>query len=173
MSDPAGDPVRQSDSRPAGTAGAVVGGQGRWIEVDHRRVWYEEAGNGPTLLLLHGGLATNEDWAAQWSGLAPHRRLVAPERQAHGHTPDRPGPLTYEQMATDTVAFCRRLELDHATVRHAEEFARRVPKGELAVIPGASHLAPIERPAIFNQLVLEFTGNPTPHTLMPFWRAGS
>ena len=68
-------------------------------------------GDGETIVLLHGGLADNSTWAAQFSGLSPHRHVVAPERQAQGHTPDRPGPLTYQAMAEQTVSFLLALDL--------------------------------------------------------------
>ena len=45
-----------------------------------------------TLVLLHGGLCTNETWAAQIPAFAEHFRVVAPERRGHGHTADTPGP---------------------------------------------------------------------------------
>jgi pimeloyl-ACP methyl ester carboxylesterase len=59
---------------------------------------------------------------------------------------------------------------DLFTVSHAEAFARGVAHGQLAVIPGASHLAPMEKPALFNQLVLDFTDDPGVETSMPQWR---
>jgi pimeloyl-ACP methyl ester carboxylesterase len=31
--------------------------------------------------------------------------VFTPERRAHGHTPDLAGPITFELMATDTVAW--------------------------------------------------------------------
>jgi pimeloyl-ACP methyl ester carboxylesterase len=60
---------------------------------------------------------------------------------------------------------------DYITVRHAEEFSRAVVHGQLAVVPGASHLVPMEKPDLFNQLVLEFTANPVPETMMPLRRS--
>ena len=51
---------------------------------------------------------------------------------------------------------------DYVTVAHAEEFSRLVEHGQLAVVPGASHVVPMERPDLFNQLVLDFTANPRP-----------
>ena len=75
------------------------------IDIDGLAVFYETEGDGEPIVLLHGGLADNSTWAAQFSGLSPHRRVVAPERQAQGHTPDRPGPLHYEAMADQTVEF--------------------------------------------------------------------
>jgi pimeloyl-ACP methyl ester carboxylesterase len=59
---------------------------------------------------------------------------------------------------------------DYVSVEHAEEFSRRVQNGQLAVIPGASHLVPMEKPDLFNQLVLDFTANPVPETMMPIRR---
>jgi pimeloyl-ACP methyl ester carboxylesterase len=39
------------------------------------------------------------------SDLSAQFRVIAPERRAHGHTPDVDGPLSYGAMATDTIAF--------------------------------------------------------------------
>ena len=255
------------------------------IDIDGLAVFYETEGDGETIVLLHGGLADNSTWAAQFSGLSPHRRVVAPERQAQGHTPDRPGPLTYQAMADQTVSFLAALGLgpvdllgwsdggmvgtliaaehpelvrtltvtgsgfsstgyvpgalealiglspgdddmvmfaamyaqaspdgpahfpevwekmrtmwaepfdwtarvqrispptlvivgddDYISVEHAQEFSLTVAHGQLAVVPGASHLLPMEKPDLFNQLVLEFTANPVPETMMPFRRQAS
>ncbi|HEX4083198.1 MAG TPA: hypothetical protein VHX40_09580, partial [Acidimicrobiales bacterium] len=75
------------------------------VDVDGLPVWYETAGDGDPIVLLHGGLATNTTWNAQFDGFAPYRRVVAPERQAHGHTPDRDRPLSYQSMADETIGF--------------------------------------------------------------------
>lgn len=251
------------------------------VEVDGLAIWYETEGDGDPLVLLHGGLATNTTWNAQFAGFAPHRRVVAPERTAQGHTPDRQGPLSYQGMAEETIGFLDAMALgpadlvgwsdggmvgfliavqrpdlvrslvltgcgfssegyvpggmeellalgpddddmvmfsamyaaaspdgpDHfpvvwekiramwaepfdwsadleriqapvlvtlgdddvITVEHGAELARRVPQGQLAVIPGASHLAPMEKPDLYNRLVLDFTAHPTADELMP-WR---
>ncbi len=47
----------------------------------------------------------HDTWGAQRPDLAAAYRVLLPERRAHGHTPDVPGPLTYRDMAEDTVAF--------------------------------------------------------------------
>jgi pimeloyl-ACP methyl ester carboxylesterase len=62
---------------------------------------------------------------------------------------------------------------DYITVNHAEEFARSVANGQLAVVPGASHIVPMEKPGLFNQMVLEFAANPEPETMMPLRRKPS
>lgn len=80
---------------------------GDYVELPGVRTWYETDGaaDAEPLLLLHGGLCTNETWAAQRPGLAAAYRLFLPERRAHGHTPDVEGPLSYTDMAGDTVDF--------------------------------------------------------------------
>ncbi len=254
----------------------------RTIDIDGLPVYCETEGDGATIVLLHGGLADNSTWAAQFTGLSPHRRVVAPERQAQGRTPDRPGPLTYRAMTDQTVELLVALDLgpvdllgwsdggmvgtlvaadhpelvrtltvtgsgfssagyvpgamedlvglspddddlamfaamyaaaspdgpdhfpevwekmrtmwaeafdwtdqvrkiaaptlvvvgddDYISVEHAQEFSRLVAQGQLAVVPGASHLVPMERPDLFNRLVLEFTADPVADTMMPLRR---
>jgi pimeloyl-ACP methyl ester carboxylesterase len=46
--------------------------------------------------------------------MALTHRVVAIEQQAHGHTPDINRPLTYGQMADDTVALVRQLGVESA-----------------------------------------------------------
>jgi pimeloyl-ACP methyl ester carboxylesterase len=76
-----------------------------YIEIGGLRTWYDEAGSGEPLVLLHGGLPTNETWAPQISELAEHFQVLTPERRGHGHTPDVDGLWSYEDMAADTIAF--------------------------------------------------------------------
>jgi pimeloyl-ACP methyl ester carboxylesterase len=60
---------------------------------------------------------------------------------------------------------------DFITVPHADELARRVPNGQLAVIPGASHVVPMEKPDLFNRLVLDFLDHPEVETWLPLRRS--
>jgi pimeloyl-ACP methyl ester carboxylesterase len=69
--------------------------------------WYDEAGSGDPLVLLHPGGAGVDARAfgPNLGPLAAHFRAYTPERRAHGRTPDVAGPITYEAMAQDTIAF--------------------------------------------------------------------
>jgi pimeloyl-ACP methyl ester carboxylesterase len=80
---------------------------GEYVEVNGVRTWYDTFGGGAgePLVLLHGGICTNETWGAQAPALAEHFRVLAPERRGHGHTPDVEGPLSYGVMTDDTIAF--------------------------------------------------------------------
>jgi pimeloyl-ACP methyl ester carboxylesterase len=78
---------------------------GQYVDIGGIDTWYEEQGDGDPLVLLHGGLCTNETWGAQTPAFAERFRVLAPERRGHGHTRDVEGPLTYADMASDTIGF--------------------------------------------------------------------
>ena len=78
---------------------------GEYVELPGVKTWYEVEGQGEPLLLLHGGFVTNETWGAQRADFAANHRVFLPERRAHGHTPDVEGPLSYHDMAEDTIDF--------------------------------------------------------------------
>jgi len=82
---------------------------GEYVDIAGVNTWYDEEGTGEPLVLLHGGLCTNETWAAQMPVFAERFHVVAPERRGHGHTADVPGPLTFADMATDTIGFLDRI----------------------------------------------------------------
>ncbi|MFD5448203.1 MULTISPECIES: alpha/beta fold hydrolase [unclassified Streptomyces] len=257
---------------------------GDYADLPGVRTWYETEGTGDPLVLLHGGFCTNDTWGAQRTDLAAAYRLFLPERRAHGHTPDVEGPLTYQDMADDTVdfletvvgaaahlvgwsdggivallvaaarpdlvrkvvliganfrpgpecfvqpsmldamtpqspalAFFRELyeaatpdgadhwptvaakltdmwrtqptmtvedlarvraptlvlvgDDDMMTLEHTTALHRAIPESELAVVPGASHLVPLEKPALVNRLILDHLAQDSVETMMPIRRA--
>jgi pimeloyl-ACP methyl ester carboxylesterase len=257
---------------------------GQYADVGGIHTWYDEYGDGDPLVLLHGGMCTNETWAAQVPAFAERFRVLAPERRGHGHTADVDGPLHYDDMASDTIGFLeqvvggpahlvgwsdggiigllvamRRPDLvsklvviganydttglapgvdemfaamdpagedvamfrdayvahspdgaDHwpvffakfiemaasephipvaelaaiaaptlvvagdddvVSLEHTVALYRAVPGAELAVIPGTSHAAMLEKPALCNQLVLDFLENEPVPTMLPVRRA--
>jgi pimeloyl-ACP methyl ester carboxylesterase len=77
-----------------------------YVDVKGLRTWHEVSGEGHPVVLLHGAFAGAASWSAQAPVLAAAGYKVhAPERRGHAHTPDVEGPLTYEVMADDTVAY--------------------------------------------------------------------
>jgi len=61
----------------------------RFVMVDGIRTHYLEAGDGPTLVLLHaGGFGENAElsWAHNFGALAAHHRVVAPDWMGFGKT---------------------------------------------------------------------------------------
>ncbi|WP_329453974.1 alpha/beta fold hydrolase [Streptomyces sp. NBC_01497] len=259
---------------------------GDYVALPGVTTWYESAGAGEPVVLLHGGFCTNETWGAQRGDLAVDHRVFLPERRGHGHTPDVQGPLSYEDMAQDTVDFlesvvggpahlvgwsdgaivallvaiarhdlvrksvvvgtnfrpaaeswvepsmlddmapestdlalfremyeavtpdgpdhwpvvagkildmwrtqptlsvdelarvgCPTLVMvgddDMMTLRHTADLYDAIPDARLAVVPGASHLVPLEKPALVNQLILEHLGDHAAETMLPVRRAAA
>jgi pimeloyl-ACP methyl ester carboxylesterase len=56
-------------------------------------------------VLLHPGGADSRAFEANVPGLAKQFRVFRPDRRGHGRTPDVAGPISYELMAQDTIAF--------------------------------------------------------------------
>ena len=78
-----------------------------YTDVGGVHTWYDERGKGEPLVLLHPGGAGVDAraWAPNLRGLAERFRVFTPERRAHGRTQDVDGPITFELMADDTIAF--------------------------------------------------------------------
>jgi pimeloyl-ACP methyl ester carboxylesterase len=94
------------------------------------------------LLYLHGGLNTIEMMGEIRPALARQYRLYLPERQGQGRTPDRTGPVTYESMAADTIAFLEAVGLSSV---HLAGFS----DGAMVAV----HVA-LRRPDLVRRLVL-------------------
>jgi pimeloyl-ACP methyl ester carboxylesterase len=67
--------------------------------------WYEQRGEGDSLVLLHPGMADANAFEPNIDALADRFHVYTPERRGHGRTPDVDGPITYEGMARDTIDF--------------------------------------------------------------------
>lgn len=78
---------------------------GTYVQTGDVKTWYDEHGKGDPLVLLHGGLVDARFFEPNIGALAEHFHVYTPERRGHGHTPDVPGPITYQLMADDTIAF--------------------------------------------------------------------
>jgi pimeloyl-ACP methyl ester carboxylesterase len=68
--------------------------QGSYVEVDGLSTYFELRGEGPPLVLLHGGLLTIElAFGDVLPALAERHKVVAIELQGHGRTADTDRPL--------------------------------------------------------------------------------
>lgn len=89
---------------------------GHYAEVNGLRLYYELRGAGPPLLLLHGGAGNGMQFEHQVPAFETSRRLIVPDCRAQGRTNDRPGPLTYHDMAEDMIALLDRLRVKRVAV---------------------------------------------------------
>ena len=84
----------------------IEGFQAGYVTIAGLPTWHEVGGEGPAVVLLHGGFSGAASWGAQAPALASAGfRVQVPERRGHAHTRDVDGPLTYAVMAADTVAY--------------------------------------------------------------------
>lgn len=80
-----------------------------YVQLGEVRTYYEEDGEGERMVLLAPGLADSRAFERNVPGLAQHFRVYRPDRRGHGRTPDVEEPITYAQMAEDTIAFLERV----------------------------------------------------------------
>ena len=88
---------------------------GSYASVNGLKMYYEIHGTGRPLVLLHGALTTiDTSFGKVLPSSAKTRQVIAVEQQGHGHTADMDRPLTYQQMADDTAALLRQLNIENA-----------------------------------------------------------
>jgi pimeloyl-ACP methyl ester carboxylesterase len=121
--------------------------QGSYAEVDGLSIYYEVHGDGPPLVLLHGGLLTIEaSFGDVLPALAERHEVVAIELQGHGRTADSDRPLSLERLADDVAHVLAAIGVDRAdvvgfslgglvTVELARRHPERVGRLVLASIP--------------------------------------
>jgi pimeloyl-ACP methyl ester carboxylesterase len=113
-----------------------------YVQLGAVRTWYDEHGEGEPLVLLHGGLVDARFFEPNLPALAEHFHVYTPERRGHGHTPDVEGPITYQLMTEDTIAFLE------TVVRQPADL---VGHSDGAVV---AMLVAIQRPELVKRLVM-------------------
>ncbi len=80
-------------------------------QVNGVAVYYAIYGEGPPLLLLHGGLASADCWSGQIPAFAAAHEVIVMDSRGHGRSTRDTRPFSYDLMAADVVAL-----LDHLHV---------------------------------------------------------
>jgi pimeloyl-ACP methyl ester carboxylesterase len=145
---------------------------GHYAALNGVRIYYETYGNGPPVLLLHGGLGSLEDMHHQIRALAADRFVIAPDSRAHGRSTDADEPLSYALMADDMIKLLDKLGVHQAdivgwsdggiiglemAIHHPEHVRRLVIIGAnydvsgLKVVPPANADVP-PRPALYARI---------------------
>ena len=81
------------------------------VEVGGLRIAYRRAGQGPPLVLLHGGLADSREWRRQLDGLAEEFTVVAWDAPGCGESSDPPAAWRLGDYADCLAGFIRALDL--------------------------------------------------------------
>jgi pimeloyl-ACP methyl ester carboxylesterase len=82
------------------------------------RVYYEDHGAGPAILLSHGYSATSAMWAPQVEALARRHRVVTWDLRGHGasDSPDDPALYSHELAVEDMASLLDRLGIERAVI---------------------------------------------------------
>jgi pimeloyl-ACP methyl ester carboxylesterase len=79
-------PARSMDGKPIDPEG--------FIEVDGGQLYYEVAGEGETIILVHDGLLHHETWNLQFDDLAKDHRVIRYDRRGYGKSPAPEEPFS-------------------------------------------------------------------------------
>jgi pimeloyl-ACP methyl ester carboxylesterase len=121
--------------------------KGKYAEVNGLKMYYEVHGSGQPLVLLHGAFGFNEGWVTVLPKLTKTHQVIAIESEGHGHTGDLDRPLTYEQMAEDTVALLKQLKIKDA------DFFGYSMGGTVALGVAIRHPALVRKLAIYGSCI--------------------
>ncbi|HEY3578878.1 MAG TPA: alpha/beta hydrolase [Gaiellaceae bacterium] len=83
------------------------------VDVNGARLWYDEAGSGPTVLLLHGGLGDSGLWEPVVPFLAERFRTIRTDLRFFGKST---GPAVPWSWQDDTIGVLDELRIDRAAV---------------------------------------------------------
>jgi pimeloyl-ACP methyl ester carboxylesterase len=65
-----------------------------YLDVDGGRLWYEMAGKGETLVLIHAGVADSRMWDDQWQAFTQRYRVVRFDQRGFGKSDPAQGPVS-------------------------------------------------------------------------------
>jgi len=128
--------------------------------------FYQDAGRGFPLVLLHGFGASSFSWRENIGPLSQHYRVLAPDLPAHGRTPAQVVPdFRLETLARELLRLLDHLGVEQAALAGnslggslALLLAREVPERFPALVLLAPGATPTHVPRIFNLLRLPFLG---------------
>jgi 3-oxoadipate enol-lactonase len=55
--------------------------QGHYLKIGETRIYYEDAGAGEALLLIHDGLASSVTWDEEWAALSKRFHVIRYDRR--------------------------------------------------------------------------------------------
>ena len=86
------------------------------VEVNGASIWYAVFGNGPPVVLLHGGLANSNYWGHQVPALAEKHQVIVIDSRGHGRSTRSAQPYGYELMASDVLGVLGKLGVKQAAI---------------------------------------------------------
>lgn len=73
------------------------------VKAGDARIFVAQFGQGPPVLMLHGGLANSNYWGHQVAHLQAKHTVIVMDTRGHGRSPFVPGPASYHRFAADAI----------------------------------------------------------------------
>jgi pimeloyl-ACP methyl ester carboxylesterase len=89
------------------------------VSRDGTRIDYEQWGNGPALILVHGGLVDRSFWGPSLPLLAQHYTVYAMDRRGHGNSDPYPADHDIEREYEDVAAMVAAVAAPVAVLGHS------------------------------------------------------
>ena len=88
------------------------------LDRDGVKIYYEDHGHGPPILLSHGYSATCRMWNEQIAALVARNRVIVWDMRGHGESDDPDAPAAYSAALTveDMAALLHRCRIDRAII---------------------------------------------------------
>jgi pimeloyl-ACP methyl ester carboxylesterase len=87
-----------------------------YAKVNGVELYYEIHGDGPPLIMLHGGVTPSEMFGAPLTEMARTHKVIAPHFQGHGLSKDSSRPWSFEAFADDVAELMGHLGIEKASV---------------------------------------------------------
>lgn len=87
-----------------------------YAPVDGIKIWYAEFGEGPPVILLHGGLSNADYWGNQVRALKGRYRVIVMDSRGHGRSTRNAAPFGYDLMAEDVLGLMDFLHITKAAI---------------------------------------------------------
>ena len=142
------------DGALKGDEPAVDGHRHAVTSADGTEIGLLTAGDGPPLLLVHGGMGCIESWQPLWEPLTSRYRVTAMDRRGRGRSGDNQ-PYQLSREFEDVTAVAASLEGRVDVFGHSY--------GAVCALGAAAQGAPVRRLALYEP--------PGPRTVPAQWRA--
>ena len=86
------------------------------VPVAGAEIYYATYGQGPPVILLHGGLGNYDHWSNQVPALAEHFEVIAIDSRGQGRSTRTRAPVSYETMENDVLAVMDELSVTRASI---------------------------------------------------------
>jgi carboxymethylenebutenolidase len=119
---------------------------GGCVELNGAAIHYREQGDGAPIVLVHGGLASSDQWEPVVRELADGFQMITPDSRGHGRSTNPSEGLSYGLIADDIAALIDALGLERPVVggwsdggQVTLELGARYPGVAAALVVGAAY----------------------------------